>query len=45
MKKIAIVTLGIIALIGQLTFFMPQQTESAPAVEYCDVHDLFYNYI
>lgn len=45
MKKIAIVTLGIIALIGQLTFFMPQQTESAPAVELCEMYDLLYNYI
>lgn len=46
MKKIAIVTLGIIALAGQLVFFVPEKKEATPAVEMCHVEvDFLYGYI
>lgn len=46
MKKIALVTLGLIALAGQLTFFAPEKTTVTPAVETCRVElDFYYDYI
>ncbi|MGN1148069.1 MAG: hypothetical protein ACI4TB_06575 [Lachnospiraceae bacterium] len=41
MKKIAIVTLGVIALAGQLVFFVPEKKEATPAVEMCHIEPDF----
>lgn len=35
MKKFALVTLGLIALVGQLTVFIPKTEPASPAVEQC----------
>lgn len=39
MKKYALVTLGLIALLGQLTVFIPKTEPASPAVEQCRINE------